>query len=550
MKLRRLILLITILSAILLLATTALAQDAADDGKSTPVDSYPLPAQPGAMRYTLADRWDRTDLTFYIHNCPTNIDCNTAHNAVRNAFDTWSSVSALTFTEVSSAGSADIELLWSATEEDFGRPGDTLAFAFFPSYGGDVFFDDAEPWGEYSGTPENMYVIALHEIGHALGLDHTDDVSAVMYAYSGSALDLAPDDIRGIQQLYGANTGGSDGGGETTNTTDTTGTTLVEVVVEVDLPDEVPSGAIEVVDGNLDDRKYFEEWIIDAVAGETITFTMETTNGDLDPYLMLFTPDHEIMLAEDDDGGGGYNSRLTYTFAATGDYYIITTRYGSIDGDSSGNYRLTAERGGVGAVPVQPTPIPDQPVAPTGTVELTVNNVSGATVCYIFISPNTDTTWGSDWLDSDQMVPDQQSVTFDVSPGIYDIRMADCDEGSVEQYYIEIQQDTTINVHEGQFVIDNQPVASTEVVELTVSNVSGATICYIFISPTTDDTWGSDWLDSEQVVPDQQSVTFDVSPGIYDIRIADCSDGSVEQYNIEIQQDTTINAYADRFVIE
>ena len=57
------------------------------DEKPVPIDTYPLPSESGAIRYSLADRWDHTNLTFFIHNCPTNFDCNAAQNAVRNAFN-------------------------------------------------------------------------------------------------------------------------------------------------------------------------------------------------------------------------------------------------------------------------------------------------------------------------------------------------------------------------------------------------------------------------------------------------------------------------------
>lgn len=36
--------------------------------KPVPMDVYPLPQEMGAVRFSLADSWDKTDLTFYIHN--------------------------------------------------------------------------------------------------------------------------------------------------------------------------------------------------------------------------------------------------------------------------------------------------------------------------------------------------------------------------------------------------------------------------------------------------------------------------------------------------
>ena len=48
--------------------------------------------------------------------------------------------------------------------------------------------------------------LALHELGHSLGLEHSSQKGAIMYPiYSGyhPGLQLHRDDILGIQQLYG-----------------------------------------------------------------------------------------------------------------------------------------------------------------------------------------------------------------------------------------------------------------------------------------------------------------------------------------------------------
>ena len=54
---------------------------------------------------------------------------------------------------------------------------------------------------------------AIHEIGHALGMEHSAIYSAVMYAdYHGVAQSLTSDDTSGIQSIYGAAPGDSDNG--------------------------------------------------------------------------------------------------------------------------------------------------------------------------------------------------------------------------------------------------------------------------------------------------------------------------------------------------
>lgn len=51
----------------------------------------------------------------------------------------------------------------------------------------------------------NLFIVAAHELGHALGMSHSTDAGALMYpVYSyATGYPLAEDDIKGIQALYG-----------------------------------------------------------------------------------------------------------------------------------------------------------------------------------------------------------------------------------------------------------------------------------------------------------------------------------------------------------
>jgi len=80
----------------------------------------------------------------------------------------------------------------------------------------DVLFNNANAFNSYRGTAYaagtigffDMHRIAIHELGHALGLDHPDDhgqtVDAIMNAHITTLDSLQADDIAGAVALYGA----------------------------------------------------------------------------------------------------------------------------------------------------------------------------------------------------------------------------------------------------------------------------------------------------------------------------------------------------------
>ncbi|XP_064455146.1 stromelysin-3-like [Ornithodoros turicata] len=163
-------------------------------------------------RYALqGSKWANHELTYRISKYPRRIkDRDAVDKEIARAFKTWSDVTPMTFTHKKTPGRVNIDIQFVRGEhgdgDPFTGPGETLAHAFFPRYGGDAHFDDEEKWtiGEYSGV--NLFQVAAHEFGHSLGLSHSDvrrSLMAPFYRGFEPGFQLDRDDIDAIQALYG-----------------------------------------------------------------------------------------------------------------------------------------------------------------------------------------------------------------------------------------------------------------------------------------------------------------------------------------------------------
>jgi predicted Zn-dependent protease len=110
----------------------------------------------------------------------------------------------MTFEQVYSAANADLKFGWrtgshSECHTAFDGIGNILGHAKRPPYG-IIHFDDAENWitSDSYTLRTNLMSVALHEIGHALGIEHSTIHEAVMWKDYQGKVWPEEDDIKEV----------------------------------------------------------------------------------------------------------------------------------------------------------------------------------------------------------------------------------------------------------------------------------------------------------------------------------------------------------------
>ncbi|MEL6261225.1 MAG: matrixin family metalloprotease [Cyanobacteria bacterium J06626_6] len=179
------------------------------------------------------------DYRFSLSNGPS---LDRVKSLFASALQVWADYAPLVFQEIEDPRyNKGVDILVSSDNLD--GPGGKLAEAYFPTVG-DITFDTDEVW-----TESKLLETAVHEIGHALGLDHEDDVSAILnssfqnrFAEEGKPF-LFEDDIEGIRSLYGVGQGSV----QMLGSTPTTGEPVVQD------PKDVVSVKNLIVNGSFED---------------------------------------------------------------------------------------------------------------------------------------------------------------------------------------------------------------------------------------------------------------------------------------------------------
>jgi hypothetical protein len=229
--------------------------------------------------------------------------------------------------------------------------GQPLAFTYLPpqlnnyDIAGDVTFNTSEPFN--IGQTYDLFTVAAHEIGHALGLSESNDLTAVEWpVYTGTFTGLASDDIAGIRAIYSnGNPRTSDG------LSNTSFAAATPIVVDPVAQTALVTGLDITTTGDVD----YYSFVVPPGSASTAAITVQSSGLSLlAPKFYVYSADHAQIAFQ--NGAGQYGTTLTATVnISDGGLYYIKVVGADTSAFGTGAYAITINTG-TGSDPTVPLP--------------------------------------------------------------------------------------------------------------------------------------------------------------------------------------------------
>ena len=359
----------------------------------------------------------------------------------------------------------------------------------------DIIFNSSITWGIHdnnSNSPIDFKRVALHEVGHTLGIGHEEDNSSIMNpSYQGNVTTLQQDDINGIRAIYGFDNPTDDHGDNTNAATAISFNTDVSGSIETGGDDDYFSISVPTGGGDLD---------------------IYSTSS-IDTYGYLLDSSANIIAEHDDVSATDKNFKITRTLSV-GTYYIRVKGYYFA---TTGDYTLRAD-------------ITNTISAPDG-----INATDGSSASYVRVSWNSVNNASSYIVYRSNGSEGVYSQIASTSSSIYD----DSSAVATITYSYKIKACTglsgtgncsdysSFDTGYRAIVAPNTPTASdgtyTDKVRISWSSVSGAN-SYIIYRCTSTNSSSCSQISTDSSSPyDDTGVTAGI---IYYYRLTACSGSS------------------------
>jgi hypothetical protein len=266
---------------------------------------------------------------------------------IQAAFAAWQAVANIQFVHVTDSGlgfnaagaGGDIRI----SAHYFDGPSYVLAHAYYPppngaSAAGDLHFDSSEKWTcDDSGI--DIGVVAVHEIGHSLGLAHenTSTLAVMDPIYNPNLHGLQSDDINGSTAIYGEALASAS---SLTNdyfagATPFTNVPFSDLIDTTGATEEADDPQLNVAcDGNLLNKGDNTVWY-KYTPGSNINVSIDTLGSNYDTYIAVWTGTaltNLSFVACDDDTYNNLQSQLSLSAQAGTPYYIEVAGYAGYQG--------------------------------------------------------------------------------------------------------------------------------------------------------------------------------------------------------------------------
>lgn len=317
------------------------------------------------------------------------------HQQIQRAAATWAAATGLNIVEVSDDGTSfgapgnqqgdprfgDIRI------GGIGLPPGVLAgtFSIPPFNGGtiagDITFNTNQTWRINNDV--DLLTVAIHEFGHALGMDHSDIWYADMFGgYNSRKPTLTADDIAGIKSIYGTRQPDAFDAAASNQTigTATNITSYLNSLGQISLPN------LDITTNNDVDWYYV---VAPADTTGTMTVTMQSSGlSSLGPSLTLL---NSTMTNWAIVSSTGYGDTITASLSgiSAGQGFYIKAAPATVGPQGVGAYGLQVNFGSTPMDPIAPpvTVVPQQPNQRGGLSNLMVGSAAQTGPQAAIVSP-------------------------------------------------------------------------------------------------------------------------------------------------------------------